>query len=333
MAAPWLLGIEIGGTKLQLAIGRGNGHVHAMERLGVDPGGGAQAILRQIEASFGRLLDHASMTAAEIRGAGVGFGGPVDAACGRVHHSFQIQGWTDFPLADWLRNRLKIPIVRVQNDADTAGLAEALLGAGVGLSPLLYVTIGSGIGGALVVDGEIYRGAGLGAAEIGHLGVVDRGDATARIVELEQIASGWGIARQAREAAEKLLASGDDWMVLSRAHGRSEAITTELVAQAAIEGDERAEAVLDRARRAMAFALCQAIALLAPRRIILGGGVSLIGQDHWFEPIRRLVEAEVFRPFQGSFDIVPAKLGEEVVVHGALLLAGMALGESVSQGK
>ena len=110
-------------------------------------------------------------------------------------------------------------------------------------------------------------------------------------------------------------------MVLEWAHGDPQAITAELVARAVQEGDERAGRVLDQARRALAFALCQAIALLAPRRIILGGGVSLIGETHWFAPIRRLVEADVFTPFRGSFDIVPAALGEEVVVHGALALA------------
>lgn len=110
-------------------------------------------------------------------------------------------------------------------------------------------------------------------------------------------------------------------MVLEWAQGDPPAITAEHVGKAAQAGDERAARLLDLARRAVSFALCQAIALLAPRRIILGGGVSLIGETHWFAPIRRLVDADVFSPFRGSFDIVPPALGEEVVVHGALALA------------
>ncbi len=82
-----------------------------------------------------------------------------------------------------------------------------------------------------------------------------------------------------------------------------------------------AEAILDRARRALAFSLRQAVALLAPQRIILGGGVSLIGEAHWFAPLRQMVNADVFPPFRGTYDIVPAALGEEVVLHGALLVA------------
>jgi glucokinase len=114
--------------------------------------------------------------------------------------------------------------------------------------------------------------------------------------------------------------------VLRNAGGDPGSISAERVAEAAIEGDAQAEAVLDRARRALAFALRQAVALLAPRRIILGGGVSLIGESHWFRPLRELVDADVFPPFRGTFDIVAAALGEEVVVHGALVLAHDAAG-------
>ena len=99
-----------------------------------------------------------------------------------------------------------------------------------------------------------------------------------------------------------------------------------MVAQAAERGDPRSLALLDQACRALAFALRQAVALVAPQRIILGGGVSLIGDRLWFEPLRRLVDAEVFPPFRTAFDIVPAALGEEVVVHGALELARDAVG-------
>jgi glucokinase len=114
--------------------------------------------------------------------------------------------------------------------------------------------------------------------------------------------------------------------VLRSADGNPGSITAERVALAAIEGDPQAEAVLDRARRALAFALRQAVALLAPRRIILGGGVSLIGESHWFRPLRELVDADVFPPFRGTFDVVAACLGEEVVIHGALALADDAAG-------
>ncbi len=94
-----------------------------------------------------------------------------------------------------------------------------------------------------------------------------------------------------------------------------------MIAQEALAGDPESSAILDRARTAVAFALAQAITLLAPRRIVLGGGVSLVGESAWFDPIRRLVDRDVFPPFRGHFDIVPAALGEEVVVHGALALA------------
>src|SRR5206468_11760890 len=104
----------------------------------------------------------------QIKGVGIGFGGPVDDATRTVIKSHQIEGWDNFPLADWISDMLGWP-ADLGNDADVAGLAEALFGAGQGLSPIFYITIGSGIGGGLIIKGEIYRGCGRGAAEIGHL--------------------------------------------------------------------------------------------------------------------------------------------------------------------
>jgi glucokinase len=322
MSEPWLVGIEIGGTKLQVGLGRRRGEIEALERRGVDPSRGAEGVRDRIREAFNALLAGRTLAPGDVRGVGIGFGGPVDAERGRTKQSFQIDGWTDYPLADWARDDLGVAAVSLHNDADVAGLAEARLGAGVGLSPILYLTIGSGVGGALIVDGRIYRGAGLGAAEIGHLNVPAPGGASAEALpELEHVASGWGIARAARATAAESLARGGRWDVLDAAGGDVERITTVLVAEAAGRGDARSLALLDRARRALAFALCQAVALVAPRRIILGGGVSLIGDRLWFEPLRAAVDASVFPPFRGAFDIVPAALGEEVVVHGALELA------------
>jgi len=321
MSGNWLLGIEIGGTKLQLGLGREPGEIGALWRAHVDPARGAQGIRDQIREGFAALLNEGGVRASDVQAVGIGFGGPVDADSGRVRTSFQIDGWTDFPLADWARRELGPANVSIHNDADVAGLAEARLGAGEGRSPLLYLTIGSGIGGALILDGRIYRGAGRGAAEIGHLNV-PAVDGSSDFPELEQVASGWAIARAARREAAELAGRGERWKVLDVfAGGRVEEITTVQVALGAERGDERSLKLLDQAARALAFALRQAVALIAPQRIILGGGVSLIGERLWFEPLRRLVDAEVFAPFRGSFDIVPAALGEEVVVHGALELA------------
>ena len=229
----------MGGTKLQLGIGRADGSLAALERLDVNPARGARGILHQIEAAICTLLHRMMLSPHDVRGIGVGFGGPVDVSRGRVHTSYQIEGWTDFPLAEKLRRSTGIAAVVIENDADTAGLAEARFGAGVGCSPLLYLTIGSGIGGALIVEGQIYRGCGLGAVEIGHMEIPVRSQSGIRIMQLEEVASGWGIAREARDEALGLSSQERrKWVVLERSNNDPQAITAKHVAQAAIEGEE-----------------------------------------------------------------------------------------------
>ncbi|HZU37314.1 MAG TPA: ROK family protein, partial [Gemmataceae bacterium] len=234
----------------------------------------------------------------QLKGVGIGFGGPVDDATHKVIKSHQIEGWDNFPLADWIADVVGLPAA-LGNDADVAGLAEALHGAGKGLSPIFYITIGSGIGGGLIIHGEIYRGVGRGAAEIGHLHVEDQ---QGRRLILEEVASGWGISRRAEEVFGRRLTAGE-------------------VAAATQQGDARAAALLNQAWDRLAEGICHVIALLCPRRIIMGGGVSLMGEQVLFAPLRKLVAERVFKPFAGLTDIVPAALGEEVVVHGAIALA------------
>ncbi|MDR3638097.1 MAG: ROK family protein [Isosphaeraceae bacterium] len=326
MAEPLLLGVEIGGTKLQLGLGHGDGRIVALERLAVAPAEGARGILEQMAQAIGTLLARTSAGRGEIRAVGVGFGGPVDSARGVVTKSHQIEGWEDFSLVNWFEEHTGAPAVSLHNDADTAGLAEARFGAGVGRSPVLYVTIGSGIGGGLIIDGKIYRGAGAGALEIGHLWVVDRSNCDLDVIRLEDLASGWAIDRAARSYAQRMLSDGpSDWPPLALAGGDPWRIDARHLAEAARDGDRESNYLLAKAAGAVANALNQAVTLLAPRRIILGGGVSLIGEDLWLGPIRQQLDAQVFPPFRGTFDLVPAALGETVVVQGALALARDAL--------
>ena len=292
------LGIEIGGSKLQLAVGPADGQLRGTWRGGVDLADGAAGIRRQILAAVPELLRDAGVERSKLQAVGVGFGGPTDDATHAVITSHQVAGWDGFPLAAWLTEHLGLPAF-VCNDADVAGLGEALHGAGRGKSPVLYVTVGSGIGGGLIVDGAIYRGVGRGAAEIGHL-IVPGGT-------VEEMASGFGI-----ETSLRGLASRGKTLPF---------VTARQVGDAANAGDQDAAFLVNRAVQSLAVALTHVVTLLCPKVIVIGGGVSLIGKEHFFAPLREAVARRTFKPFAGLTDIVPAELGEEVVLHGALALA------------
>jgi glucokinase len=311
----YYLGVEIGGTKLQLGVGADDGALRALWRGTVDVAAGPEGIRRQILAAFPEVLGRAALSRDQLRGVGVGFGGPIDDATRTVIRSHQIAGWDGFPLADWVSDMLGLPAV-LGNDADVAGLAEALHGAGKGLSPIFYITIGSGIGGGFIIGGEIYRGAGRGAAEIGHLLIGETVGSHSLHYRLESRASGWGIERFARTLAERNAESS-----LHPLADRPGQLTATRVAEEAKRGDRVAARVLDDARQSLASAIRHVILLLCPRRIVIGGGVSLLGEEQLFAPLRELLAQHAFPPFAGLTDIVPAALGEEVVVHGAVALA------------
>lgn len=327
MANPLYLGVEIGGTKLQVGAGRADGKLAGLIRRRVVVDRGAAGIRDQLVEAVATLRD--SLANPRFAAVGIGFGGPIDAERGVVTVSNQIGGWAGFPLADWAREAFGIRRVVTQNDADTAALGEARFGAGRGHDPLLYITIGSGIGGGLIVRDQIYRGAGLGAVEIGHLWIdpePGQSQEAAGPFRLEQGASGWGIGESARAQARDLMAARDPRVLplAQRAGFDPEAITALMVSQLGASGDPLCRQILERAARALGTGLAHAVSLLAPRRVVLGGGVSLAPDDLWLEPIRATVERRVFASFRGTYDIVTAALGEAVVIHGAMALAADA---------
>lgn len=336
---PVYLGIEIGGTKLQLGVGSGDGTLVAIERLDIDPAQGASGIRQQI-AELGPML----VARHGVQRVGIGFGGPVDMARGHTIKSHQIDGWHDFPLAAWSQSTLGIPAV-IGNDADVAALAEARFGAGRGRNPVFYVTVGSGVGGGLVVDGRIYRGRGLGATEIGHLRPGLHADRPEQTVE--SLASGWGIAATAqarlshlahqvhrlptdvrdREQLQNHLAAEqeaeDEFAhdLLLRCDHDLDALSAKLIAQAAAEGNGLATEIWQQACTALGWAIAQVITLTAPEIIVIGGGVALAGRTLFYEPVEQAVARYVFPAFLDQYTIAPAELGEAMVVHGAIALA------------
>jgi glucokinase len=312
--SPVFLGIEIGGTKLQLGVGRGDGTPPlACERLDVQPSQGAAGILRQIETAARPLVEQHA-----VRAAGVGFGGPVDAEAGRTIKSHQVEGWDDFPLVQWCLQTFGLP-ARLANDADAAGLAEARFGAGRNHRIVFYLTVGSGIGGALLIDGRLYGGGQGIAAELGHL----RPGLAARQPNrtVESIASGFGLAAAARSMLRQRPRDPETAALRERCQGDLERLTGRMVVQAAAEGDPLACKVFERGLRTLGWAIAQAVTLVAPQVVVIGGGVPLAGESLFFEPLRREVARYVFPPLAGSYRILAAELGEAVVLHGALAIA------------
>jgi glucokinase len=298
------LAIEIGGTKLQIVMGTATGQILERRRLTVDPERGGAGIRTQIELTLPDL-----MSSGPIVAAGIGFGGPVDWNTGRILCSHQIKGWSGFPLAEWLHGILQVP-VRVENDANTAALAEARIGAGTGSNPLLYVTLGSGVGGGVVVDGAIYHGAAPGETEIGHVRL-DRLGTT-----VEARCSGWAVDARIRARCESQPDS-----VLARMTAGSKGGEARHLAGALQAGDPDANELLTETAEDLAYGLSHAVHLFHPERIVLGGGLSLVG-----EPLRIAVEQLLPSFLMDAFAPGPsihlAVLGEDAVPVGALLLAG-----------
>jgi len=304
------IGIEIGGTKLQVGIGTTNGKLlQSPIRRTVVRADGAPGILRDISSMVKETLAGAECTLSDIRKIGIGFGGPLNIAQGVVLKSYQIDGWDGFPLKQWAEETWGKPVV-VQNDASTAALAEALHGSGRGFSRIFYMTIGSGIGGGWVVDGHVDNGQGFGSAEMGHTWVTE--PQSGAPVELEQVCSGWGIGKRAR-AAEK-----QSTCMLGLA-GSIDAIDAKIVYAAAEKGDVVACRILNETCQMLGLAISNVVALLHPERVIIGGGVSLMGPLFW-DALQKEVTARSMPAFASRVELVHAELKEDVVVIGALCL-------------
>ena len=297
-----ILGVEIGGTKLQVVLGDEAGKIGERRKLAVDPAKGAAGIRQQIEKAVAELTQ-----GRRILRVGVGFGGPVDWKTGQICVSHHVEGWSEFDMAGWLSHVAGAPVV-VENDGNVAALGEALRGAGVGSNPVFYVTLGSGVGGGLVVDGRVYHGAKPGEAEIGHV----RLDRNGTIVEGR--CSGWAVDRRIRELKVR-----EPGSLLAKLVGQSVGGEARYLTAALQQGDSAAKRLLQEIAEDLAFGLSHVVHLFHPEIIILGGGLSNVG-----EPLRAGVEKGlqgfIMEAFLPGPRVALAALGEDAVPVGALLL-------------
>ncbi len=310
-----LLALDFGGTKLTAAAAHPGRQTWLAHRLSLSPPGADGPY------EYNTMLDLARALMAEIgqqpAAIGVSFGGPVYAPAGLVRLSHHVPGWENIPLAERLQAEFKGPVA-VDNDANVAALGELCFGAGQGCQNLLYVTVSTGIGGGWILNGQPYVGAEGMAGEIGHTMVQPGGliCVCGRQGCLEAEACGLGIANRAKlYLADAGKQSG---RLLQLANGSPENITAKMVSQAAAQGDELSRQILAESAERLGLGLGNAINLMNPERVILGGGVTKSGR-RWWQIVRDTANANTLPEIK--VDIVPATLGDDAPLWGAVALA------------
>lgn len=296
------MGIEIGGTKLQLVTGTADGNILTKHRFQIDKKEGATGIRKLIEETVHKNYNQ------KIAGVGIGFGGPVNWQTGQIATSFHVEGWSDFNFVKWLEPIAEAPVF-LENDANVAALGEALNGAGKGYDLVLYITIGSGIGGGLVINNEIYHGAIPGEVEIGHLQMNRSGES------FQSLCSGWGIDERIRKLVVTHPSGILAKLVADQTSGEARFLKSALD-----QNDSFAWQLYEEIIDDLAFGISHAIHLFHPEIVIIGGGFSLIGESLQ-DRLHNKIPAYLMKAFHPGPVIRLAKLKEETVPVGALLLA------------
>jgi glucokinase len=328
----YVLGLDFGGTKLAAGlVDATSGAVVSRVARPTPVAGGAEASLALMLSLAASLLadqgpktkdqslplhdDGPSSTVLgppSLVSVGVSFGGPVEADGRTVRLSMHVPGWEGLPLAERLEAALGVPAA-VANDGDAAALAEYRFGAGRGVRHILYLTVSTGIGGGVIVDGRLHRGERAWAGEVGHQVLKPDGPPCpcGRNGCLESLASGLSVAREARSL---LAAPGAP--PSSLAGIPPEALTARDVAEAAAQGDAAARQVWDAAMVWLGIGVASACNLLNPGRVVIGGGLTRAG-ELLFEPVRRVAAQRALDP---ALEIVPAALGDDVGILGGAAL-------------
>ena len=310
---PICIGIDVGGTKIAAGVVDDEGNVVARRLVPTDADDPPAVV-----AGITKVATELRAAAPAARAVGVGAAGLIDVPRGVVLGAPNI-AWQNLHLGTMLSERLDLPVV-IDNDANVAALGEALFGAGRGHGDQVMVTVGTGVGGGIIIGGAVYRGAGGLGAELGHMIIQAGGPRCACGNDgcFEALASGNSIGRRARERADE--AGARD--VLARA-GAVDEITGELVGEAAAAGDEWARAIVVETGEWLGVGLASLVNALDPAIVVVGGGAATGLGEMLLDPARaRMAALVIGREWRTLPPVVPAGLGPDAGIVGAAALAG-----------
>ncbi len=312
-----VLAVDLGGTKILAAIISRNGEVLAREYSLTQADAGKDAVVERLIAAIDHILKTSGMTPLGLTAISIAAAGVIDDSKGIVTKSPNLPGWTDVPLKSIIESRFGVPAF-VINDANAAAIGEHRLGAGRGARDFLFVTVSTGIGGGVIIDGKLYTGVSGGAGEFGHMTIDINGErcSCGNYGCFELLASGTALAKE----AVKRIRQGEKSSLVGMVNGRLEDIAAEKVEDAAEAGDTLSREVILQIATCLGVGLVNLVNIFNPEVIVIGGGLSKMG-DVLLEPARGVVRDRAFRLLAEAVRIVPAELGDDAGIFGAAQFA------------
>lgn len=311
----YAVGVDIGGTKISLVLGTEKGQGLAREEIATRTGAHAKSCVRELTAKLRSLLLKSRIPMKKICGIGVGCPGAVNSSKGIVPRSPNLPGWTGIPLRKILSKTFGLPVF-LANDANAAAVGESVFGAGKDTKNFIYITVSTGIGGGIVLDGRLYEGPGFVAGEIGHISVVPDGKKCncGQRGCLEAYASGTAIARFVREQMTR------ENTRIRKFVPRGRKVTAREVGAAAREGDRLAIESYRQAGYYLGIGIANLLNILNPEKIVIGGGVLRSAHGIFWKTLTASAKKHAWPEAFRTVKIVRSKLGREVGSLGALAL-------------
>ena len=306
-----VVGIDIGGTKLATVVADKTGHILGKVRKPTHSEKGPEYAIGLLFDMVREVVSQVGLEQTSISAIGVSCGGPLDTKTGIVYSPPNLPGWDALPLKALLESEFQVPVV-IENDANASALAEFRFGGGRGYSAVLYMTMSTGIGGGIVIDGQVYHGANDSAGEVGHQILLPNGPrcGCGKRGCLEALCSGPAIARRAQAALQKQRKGGKSpTALLTFTDGRIEAIKSEHVLAAARTGDALALELVQETAYYMGWGIANLVNILNPD-IVLLGTIAVAAGDLLLDPIRETVSKFAMTRPAEAVHIAPAQLGD-----------------------
>lgn len=315
MVKDFAVGVDLGGTKILTGVGDRQGKIISEVKKATAPGEGLEAVIQRIALSVQEAIENAGLKPEQVCGVAVGTPGPLDIGRGFVYQAPNL-GWKDVPLKKLLEEELGLS-VHLENDANAAALGANRFGAGAGSKDMIYITVSTGIGGGLILNGNIYHGTGDGAGEIGHMTIDPSGPrcSCGKRGCWEAIASGTALIRKAAEALE----SGED-SVLREWLNEGRELDGALIAAAARQEDRLALNLYHQEGFYLGIGLANLINLLNPEVIVMGGGVTN-AWELFAESMQDALQEYTLAAPLSQVEIKRSVLGSRVGLLGALAVA------------